>query len=108
MKSLYFFSILVLVTISFVSCGEKKPAQDSSSSVKDTTTTEVVHEDYICPVDCEKGKLYHEMGKCPVCKMDLIKKVHTDHDGHDHHDGDGHDHKEGDGHDHKEGDGHEH
>ena len=26
---------------------------------------------YLCPMDCEKGKLYDQPGACPVCKMDL-------------------------------------
>ena len=50
---------------------------------------------YECPMDCEKGKTYDEKGTCPVCKMELVEKEHSDH-------------KEGDGHNHKEGDGHKH
>ncbi|HNL39043.1 MAG TPA: heavy metal-binding domain-containing protein [Saprospiraceae bacterium] len=29
---------------------------------------------YICPMDCEKGKMYGQPGKCPVCHMDLKQK----------------------------------
>jgi hypothetical protein len=93
MKPLYFFIILILATISFISCGEKKSAQDSSSMAKDTAASqEVAHVDYICPMDCEKGKTYHEMGKCPICKMDLIVKENAEHKDHDHKEGEGHEH----------------
>ena len=109
MKTFNFFIFLILFSTVFVSCGEKKTSPENNSMQQDTVgAKELAHVDYVCPMDCEKGKVYHEMGKCPKCKMDLIKKEHEDHDGHDHHEGDGHDHKEGDGHGHKEGDGHEH
>lgn len=26
---------------------------------------------FACPMDCEKGKIYPQVGSCPVCKMDL-------------------------------------
>lgn len=32
-------------------------------------------EGYQCPMDCEHGKIYDNPGSCPVCKMDLKKKV---------------------------------
>ncbi len=107
MNKLIIMVALVLAMFSTYSCKEKAVAKEDSQENHDHSTDKAVKE-YICPMDCEKGKFYHKMGKCPVCKMDLIKKEHEDHDGHDHHEGDGHDHKEGDGHDHKEGDGHEH
>ncbi len=28
---------------------------------------------YACPMDCENGKTYAEMGTCPTCGMDLEK-----------------------------------
>lgn len=29
---------------------------------------------YVCPMDCEKGKMYGQPGECPVCHMDLKQK----------------------------------
>ena len=29
---------------------------------------------YVCPMDCEKGKMYEQPGKCPVCHMKLAQK----------------------------------
>lgn len=30
---------------------------------------------YQCPMDCESGKTYDKPGNCPVCEMELEKKV---------------------------------
>ena len=88
MKTFNFFIFLILFSTVFVSCGEKKTSPENNSMQQDTVgSKELAHIDYVCPMDCEKGKVYHEMGKCPKCKMDLIKKEHEDHDGHDHHEG---------------------
>lgn len=27
---------------------------------------------YICPMKCEGTKTYDQLGKCPVCKMQLV------------------------------------
>ena len=44
----------------------------------------------ICPMDCEKGKVYETQGKCPVCKMPFeevkLAEVKEKH-GHSHGDG---------------------
>lgn len=29
---------------------------------------------YVCPMDCEKGKMYGQPGECPVCHMKLKQK----------------------------------
>ena len=101
MKTFIFFIFLFLAGTVLISCGEKKSSQANDTMQQDTVSSkDVAQIDYVCPVDCEKGKVYHEMGKCPVCKMDLIKKEVSDHKGHDHKEGDGHEHKEGDGHEH--------
>ena len=55
------FSIFLLT-----SCEEKK--SDKKTESQEVNTSELV---YQCPMDCEKGKTYHEAGSCPVCKMDL-------------------------------------
>ena len=67
MKNINFASlILALTVISFVSCKNEtaKPATTSTE-----TATAAVQ--YICPMNCEKGKTYDKPGACPVCHMDL-------------------------------------
>lgn len=109
MKVFNFLFFLILMVTIFVSCGENKSTQVNNTVQQDTLKSkETAHFDYVCQMDCEKGKVYTVMGKCPVCKMDLIKKEHSDHDGHDHHEGDGRDHKGSSDHEHKEGDDHKH
>jgi|CEGC01.1.fsa_nt_gi hypothetical protein len=39
-------------------------------------------EGYRCEMDCEKGKTYHEPGKCPVCEMELILVEDQEHVNH--------------------------
>lgn len=36
---------------------------------------------YVCSMGCEKGKVYYEPGRCPICGMDLVKptEAHADH-----------------------------
>ena len=29
---------------------------------------------YVCPMDCEKGKMYSQVGECPVCHMALKRQ----------------------------------
>lgn len=31
--------------------------------------------EYFCPMECEGDKVYHEPGDCPVCGMELSKRV---------------------------------
>ncbi len=81
-KTLLFASLFF--TISMVSCKHSHSAKDKMG--KEYTSA------YVCPMHCE-GSGSHEMGTCPVCKMDYVKNEDVN-DGHDH---DGHDH---DGHDH--------
>ncbi|MBK8242505.1 MAG: hypothetical protein IPK88_03695 [Saprospiraceae bacterium] len=95
--------LLVALTFGMTSCNntEKKTmTEQGKHNHIDGDNHETV---YKCPMDCEKGKTYEKKGTCPVCKMELVEKEHSDHK-----EGDGHDHKNGDGHDHKEGDGHKH
>lgn len=80
-KSIVLFAFAI-ATFAFVSCKE-----ENKDAVTDEATTEVIdehaghnHEEgamhtagYICPMDCEKGKIYDKDGKCPVCEMDLMK-----------------------------------
>lgn len=100
--------LFVGLTFGMSSCGESKQNQQSEKEDHMHEDGEAHEHEYVCPMDCEKGKTYKEMGKCPVCKMDLVEKEHSENDGHNHHEGDGHDHNESEDHEHKEGDGHDH
>ncbi len=55
---LFLFQILLLMA----ACGQ---TSNNSTNSPGTATA------YACPMDCENGKTYPEMGTCPVCKMDL-------------------------------------
>jgi hypothetical protein len=58
---------LCLFTLSiFTACKDKKSEDNPNQS------SEIAETNYQCPMDCEGGKTYHEAGKCPVCKMDLM------------------------------------
>ena len=62
------------------------PGQRKSNNLNDHTTTSDLHQTgghsaegahaataaYICPMNCE-GSASDKPGKCPVCKMDLVK-----------------------------------
>ena len=63
MKRLILMLALAIGTFAVVSC--KDEAKDES--------TEMHMAGFTCPMDCEKGKIYDEAGKCPVCEMDLKK-----------------------------------
>tara|TARA_R110002073_G_scaffold8207_7_gene45893 strand:+ start:180 stop:896 length:717 start_codon:yes stop_codon:yes gene_type:complete len=54
-KHILFFAIIIT---SFSTCKE------ATLNKKEATL-------YQCPMKCEKDKVYHEPGSCPVCKMDL-------------------------------------
>jgi hypothetical protein len=59
--TLFLLSILSILT--FSQCKNSKANADHEHGAHDAI--------YACPMDCEKGKHYHEAGKCPVCGMDL-------------------------------------
>ena len=62
---------LVFSLFLMTSCAENK------KEIKEEAKKELTSQhDYQCPMDCEKGKTYHDTGSCPVCKMDLkeVKK----------------------------------
>lgn len=88
-KSIIMFAF-VIATMSFVSC--KEEAKEETTTETAVEANEVPAEEmhmasYVCPMDCEKGKMYEAAGKCPVCEMDLVES----HEGHDH-SAEGHDH----------------
>ena len=66
MKKIILLSV-ILFTVSAISlsCRDTKKKEES----KEVT----MNDKYICPMDCENGKMYDKEGRCPVCEMDLKK-----------------------------------
>lgn len=64
-------SILIIMSIAFLSAGTLGLTGCESESTEIKNGDELAK--YECPMDCENGKKYDEMGTCPVCKMDLVK-----------------------------------
>jgi hypothetical protein len=65
------------VVVAVTSCGKDDKTAPSGSPAAAAKT-------YLCPMDCEHGKVYPTKGICPVCKMDLEEAVegkfaHSDH-----------------------------
>lgn len=58
--------ILLILGCAFVSCDNKPPIRFKH----DPNYTHV----YVCPMDCEKGKMYGQPGECPMCHMELKQK----------------------------------
>lgn len=66
MKKVIVLSVMLLVVSAItLSCRDTKKKEES----KEVT----MNVDYACPMDCENGKTYETVGKCPVCEMDLKK-----------------------------------
>lgn len=59
------FTLLLLVLL-FQACPNNQPNQLKH----DPRYTHA----YVCPMDCEKGKIYGQPGNCPVCHMELKQK----------------------------------
>ncbi len=64
MKKLIILFVLV-IGVNFTACKSEK---------KEVKKEMVESNLYQCPMKCEKEKTYKEKGKCPVCKMNLVKK----------------------------------
>ncbi|MFN0189231.1 MAG: heavy metal-binding domain-containing protein [Bacteroidia bacterium] len=102
-KSIIQSLAIVISIIVLQACNQTDNAAQKEKS--DEPIVEIAHADYQCPMDCEKGKVYHQPGKCPVCGRDLAKVEHKENEKHEHgiigadtsHDTK-HQHKEGDGH----------
>jgi Heavy metal binding domain len=85
-----FKSVLFAVftaSVLFTACGGNaaetttKQAEKAAEAVK---TDVIAKAEFVCPMKCEKDKVYDAAGKCPVCKMDLTAVAHKDGDGHNH------------------------
>jgi len=96
-KIILTLAIVVAVGFAFTSCKNDKKEESKIEDVKTEVSQEVAsNEVYQCPMDCEKGKTYDEVGNCPVCKMSLkekksknegeaeVKMDSENHDGHNH------------------------
>ena len=81
-KSICVFAAILSFAVLFTSCKETKK-EEVKEDVKIESHEGHDHDSeemastavYQCPMDCEKGKVYENEGACPVCKMDLKKKV---------------------------------
>ena len=98
MKKKFLIIAFAVATLSLTSC-KSEPKTEVETETVTEPATEMTSESeeitYACPMDCEKGKTYTEMGKCPVCEMDLVASndaAPASHEGHDHDDHEGHDH----------------
>lgn len=68
--------ILVFCATLMVSCKDHKESHDHDGDGHNHSKEMA----YACPMDCEDGKTYKEMGSCPVCKMDLKQVEKHSHD----------------------------
>ena len=66
------FGVGLLALMAFVSCNEKANVQ----KVHKHKIGEAYHLVYQCPMKCKKTEYYNDAGKCPVCKINLIKIEH--------------------------------
>ena len=92
-KTILMFAFAV-ATLSMTSCRSEVKTETEMETVTKIKTSEN-EVTYACPMDCEKGKTYSEMGKCPVCEMDLVvvkDAAAAGQEGHDHDDHEGHNH----------------
>jgi phage FluMu protein Com len=85
MKKTIILFAFAIVTFSMTSCKSESKTEIKTEATTETATSSEVT--YACPMDCEKGKTYSEMGKCPVCEMDLLASndaTTESHEGHNH------------------------
>jgi hypothetical protein len=59
----------LLLIIGFTAC--KNDHSNHQAKTEQGATPAAGDTAYICPMDCEDGKLYDQPGKCPVCNMNL-------------------------------------
>ncbi|MCC6414058.1 MAG: hypothetical protein IT270_20585 [Saprospiraceae bacterium] len=67
----------LLIIGNFTACSNDHSKQQASAST-DQTAQAGANTAYICPMNCEDGKLYDQPGKCPVCNMNLEATQRTD------------------------------
>lgn len=85
-KHRIFYSLSILLAVGFMSCNqgsgqaaveEKDLEEGAMASAVETSSTEVVETEYVCPMRC-KGSGQNEPGTCPVCKMLLVRSVEVE------------------------------
>jgi len=80
-KIILTLAIVFAIGFTFTSCKNDKKEDVKVEEVKIEAHEEMAsNEVYQCPMDCEKGKTYPEVGNCPVCKMNL-RAIPGDNDG---------------------------
>ena len=85
-KVLVFLTVLIGLSGTISSCGNKSKSPESNTEVSSTSNTNEGKEytsAYICPMHC-KGSGSDKEGKCPVCEMDYVKNKDHKSDGHTH------------------------
>lgn len=72
-KVIFILTAALTLTVTY-SCKYKENEEVKSTPIHKSggPESEAAKASYECPMDCEKGKIYDEQGKCPVCNMDLI------------------------------------
>ena len=78
MRKLIKLGIITIVIMTVLSCKEEIKIKKVHIHKK-PEAHQIVYE---CPMKCEKGKFYDTSGKCPICKMSLIKTEHEENKNH--------------------------
>ena len=63
------FAFMAIAGVTFTAC--KNTPKSSEESEATEATEKMASAEYQCPMKCEGGKTYAEMGTCPECGMDL-------------------------------------
>lgn len=63
-------TVLLFSIFLMTACNNESKNESGSDSTQTAGTDDHKHS-YRCPMNCEKGKIYAEPGKCPVCGMVL-------------------------------------
>lgn len=61
---------VLLIVVDFTAC-KTDHSKHQSNAAADQTAQAGANTAYICPMNCEDGKLYDQPGKCPICNMNL-------------------------------------
>ncbi|MCC6414273.1 MAG: hypothetical protein IT270_21670 [Saprospiraceae bacterium] len=71
------FAAALLIIVNFTACKTDHSKQQANATADQTAQADA-NTAYICPMNCEDGKLYDQPGKCPVCNMNLEPTQRTD------------------------------
>jgi hypothetical protein len=86
-KTICILDLAIMTVVSLLMCGtvsgqsenrspESRPMERQINLVKAGNEYVQLHSytglsAFLCPMDCEKGAIYHKQGKCPECEMNL-------------------------------------